>query len=303
MMEKESFLFVAEKIESLNLSPRADAMAHGILLGDKQYFTSFEKQEMRDAGMSHIMAVSGLHIGILFIVLYVVLHPLRWIGQLKVHKLSVISLIWFYVFMIGHPVSAVRAALMLTIAVLSWIMERDTSSLRILLSAAIVILAFDFSQLFEIGFQLSFLATLGILLLSQKSVEGGTMSKLFMVTLSAQIMTMPVVAYHFHTITLFGWIQGFLVIPLLSVFVYLLLLYLFFPQLSILSYPIEWINDWIFLVADTTNYIESRILGGRLALYLEWWEAALLQLAFLSCLYYICSNPSKASQSRSLWIP
>lgn len=302
-MEKESFLVVAEKIDSLNLSPRADAMAHGILLGDKQYFTSYEKQEMRDAGMSHIMAVSGLHIGILFVVLYVALHPLRWFGQLKIHKLAVISLIWFYVFMIGSPVSAIRAALMLSIAVISWIMERVTSSLRILLTSAIIILAFDATQLFEIGFQLSFLATLGILLIGKKTSDRGTIAKMLMVTLSAQIITMPVVAYHFHTITILGWMQGVLVIPLLTVFVHLLLLYLLFPQISILSYPIEWINDWIFSVADTTNYLESHILGGRLALYLEWWEAALLLLSVLACLYYIYVYSTKASQSRSLWSP
>ena len=66
-MDSLSFNIVANRIDSLDLSPRANAMAHGILLGDKQYFTYCEKQEMRNAGMSHIVAVSGLHIGILYL--------------------------------------------------------------------------------------------------------------------------------------------------------------------------------------------------------------------------------------------
>lgn len=284
-MDSLSFNIVANRIDSLDLSPRANAMAHGLLLGDKQYFTYCEKQEMRNAGMSHIVAVSGLHIGILYLVLFLALNPLRWFGLLRSHRVLVSALLWLYVIVIGWPVSAVRAALMLSLASLSWILKRHTAGIRILLTTAIIILLFDPRQLTDVGFLLSFLATLGILMLSSVANRQDPVTALLVVTLSAQLATFPVVAYYFHTVPVLGWIQGLLVIPLLSFLVYALLLYLLFPALSFLSLPIEWIIDWIFLVADVSSWLEQWLLGGHLAFYPSWWEAILWEGAVLGLLF------------------
>lgn len=290
-MDNQSFDIVTNRIDTLDLSPRANAMAHGLLLGDKQYFTYCEKQEMRNAGMSHILAVSGLHIGILFAVLYFSLNVLRWFGLRKLHKLIIISVLWLYVIMIGCPVSAVRAALMLGLASLSWALERYTSGIRTLVSAAVIMVAYDYHQLFDVGFQLSFLATLGILFVCHddyaKDVCSGAV--LLKVTLAAQCMTFPVVAYHFHIVPVLGCIQGLLVIPLLSVLVYLLLLYLLFPSFVFLSFPIEWITDWIFMVADVSSRLENWLLSGHLALYPARWEAIIWELAIFA-LFLIASR-------------
>ena len=284
-MDYQSFNFVTNRIDSLDLSPRANAMAHGILLGDKQYFTYSEIQAMRNAGMSHILAVSGLHIGILYLILFLTLNPLRWFGWLRTHRVLVTVLLWIYVIIIGCPVSAIRAALMLSLASLSWILKRHTSGIRILLTTALIILLFDPHQLTEVGFQLSFLATLGILMLSSVANRQDPVFSLLVVTFSAQLATFPVVAYYFHNVPFFGWIQGLLVIPMLSFLVYILLLYLLFPMLSFLSLPIEWMIDWIFLVADFSSWLEQCLLGGHLALYPLWWEAILWEVVVLGLLY------------------
>ena len=293
-MDNQSFNIVTSRIDSLDLTPRTNAMAHGLLLGDKQYFTYTEKQEMRNAGMSHIMAVSGLHIGILFLVIYLALCPLRWFGQLKLHRVAVTAIMWLYVLMIGSPVSAVRAALMLSLASVSWVFERYTSGIRLLLSAAVIMLVYDYRQLMDVGFQLSFLATLGILLCPLDHQKSQSAMGLLQITLSAQFATMPVVAYFFHIVPLMGWIQGLLVIPLMSFLVYCLLLFLLFPMLNFLSYPIEWITDWIFLVADVTSRMENWLLGGQFALYPTWWEAMLLAIVIFTVLWTIGERQRQA---------
>ena len=298
-MGNQSFNIVTSRIDSLELSPRANAMAHGLLLGDKQYFTYTEKQEMRNAGMSHIMAVSGLHIGILFIVFYLVMHPLRWFGHLKLHKLMVTAMLWLYVMLIGCPVSAIRAALMLSLASVSWILERYTTGLRMLLSAAVIMLACDYHQLLDVGFQLSFLATLGIMLCSADMGRiHHPVMQLLRITIAAQCATFPVIAYFFHTVPLLGWIQGLLVIPLLSFLVYCMLLYLLFPMLVFLAYPIEWITDWIFLIADVTSRLEYWLIGGHLALYPTWWETILWAIVMFAVLWSMSERQHKAFRYR-----
>lgn len=280
---------VTIRLDSLQLSPQSVALAHGILLGDKQYLTTQEIRDFRTAGMSHIIAVSGLHVGILFLVIFLALKPMSFIRQLKLQRILSVIAVWAYVAMIGCPVSAVRAALMLSLAVLAWVLERNTSPLRLLCSVALIMVLYDYHQLTNVGFQLSMLATLGILLCSPLLQTQGRLMRLLTVTVSAQLATFPVVAYYFHLVPLFGFIQGLAVIPLLTLLMYLLVLYLLFPAFTLFSYPIDWITRWIFSVADFTTRIEHYVLGGSLYCYPSLWEAVLMEALCLA-LVVLCKQ-------------
>lgn len=280
------FVNISARIDSLHLSDRTTAMVHGIILGDRSKLGMKEKQSMRDAGMSHIIAVSGLHIGIIFLVLFVVLNPLRWFGYLKLHRMLIIVAVWAYVSMIGFPVSAVRAALMITIAMLSWIFSRNSMVLQMLASTALIMLLIDTQQLWEIGFQLSFLATLGIALSEPFVRKKNRFEQTIIVTLFAQLFTFPVVAYYFHLLPLFGWAQGILVLPVLPLLMYLLIVMLMFPSMVFLAYPIEWLMTWIFGVADVVSKVEEWCLGGRLYIYPSAWECVLMLALLLYVVYY-----------------
>lgn len=292
-----AFVYISARIDSLHLSDRTAAMAHGIILGDRSKLGAKEKRSMREAGMSHIMAVSGLHIGIIFMVLFVAFIPLRWFGYLKLHRMLIIIAVWAYVSMIGFPVSAVRAALMITIAMLSWIFSRNSVVLQMLASTALIMLLFDPQQLWDIGFQLSFLATLGIALSEPFTRKKNRLEQMIIVTLFAQLFTLPIVAYYFHLVPLFGWVQGMLVLPVLSILVYLLIVMLVFPSMAFLAYPIEWLTSWVFGVANGVSKVEEWCLGGRLYFYPTVWECVCMIGLLLYAVYYKSRRSRHRQQS------
>jgi len=292
-------------------------LAQGVLLGDKQLLQSEQKQEMRRAGMSHLLAVSGLHIGIIWGLLSLLLRPLVLIDRRGCYRWLILLLLWGYIAVIGFPTSAIRAGVMISMVQCSWFLQRDVWGWHNLCSAALLILLFQPSQLYEVGFQLSFLATAGILAAAPwlqqecpKHRDPATgrhnatwpmriywrCRQLLILTLSAQFFTFPVVAYHFHSIPLFGWIQGFLVVPVIAVFVYLLLLLLLFALLASLfgwtlfaslglqlSWCVEQLAHWISFVAHITVRLESFCLGGKL----EWYPNLLETIGLLMLLVLI----------------
>lgn len=294
--DKERTVFfqeVSERIDCLALSDESKAVAKGILLGDKQALSKSQKISIREAGMSHILAVSGLHIGIIYLVLFGLLFPLRSFGLLRTHRLIVIAFVWFYVYCIGFPISSVRASLMLSIAVFSYILQRNSDSLHIISSAALIMLLYNSQQLWDVGFQLSFLAALGIIIVQPMIKKYSRFGKLLTVTLSAQLFTMPVVAYYFHLVPLFGWIQGLVIIPILPAFVYLLLTYLVLPSLVFLSYPIDCFVRWLFFIAKNIASFEDYCLGGKLLWYPTVFEACILEaVVFLIVLFIVRRIPS-----------
>lgn len=297
-----AFEFVSDCIESLCLSDQAKSVAHGILLGDRQYLNNEQKREIREAGMSHVMAVSGLHVGIIYIVLFFLLKPLRWYGLHKLHRLLILLFMWGYVLMIGCPLSAVRASLMLSVFVLSWVLERVSDGIQVLCSAALIMLIYDTQQLWNVGFQLSCLATLGILLVQPVLEKQNRLMQLLTVTISAQIITLPIVAYYFHYIPLFGWLQGILVVPLLPLLIYALIVSLAFPMILVVTYPVEWIVDWMFFVAEKTSAIENFCLGGRILWYPSIGQTVLLEtLILLSFLYFFSQRTQHAARRKYIF--
>ena len=285
--ESKAFCLISERIDSLQLSEESKAFAHGILLGDKTAIGKVRVQSMRDAGLSHIMAVSGLHIGIIYFIIFILLMPLRWMNYHRSHRFAVMMAVWIYVMIIGFPISAVRAALMITVMCLSWVLERYAYNMHILASAALIILLWDTQQLWNVGFQLSFMATAGILMSVPVHEKLNKVWRMIVVTVSAQIMTLPIVACYFHIIPVMGWIQGLIVVPVLSLLIYIMILYIAFPVLSFMQYPIDILVRWIYWVADITSEFEAWVLGGRLVVYPTFWEAAMMEAAGVAIIYFL----------------
>lgn len=273
-------------------------LAQGVLMGDKQYISLEQRQEMRAAGMSHLLAVSGLHTGIIWALLSLLLRPLVLIDRRGWHRWIILLLLWGYIAVVGFPLSAIRAGIMISMVQISYALERDVWGWHNLTSAALLILLFSPSQLYEVGFQLSFLATAGILFVSPwlswsreafRSVFSWhrfllVFRQLLFVSLAAQLFTMPLVAYYFHTIPLFGWLQGLLVLPVMALFVYLLLLLLLLTSVGLPTIPLTWcvelLGRWVHLVARYTGSLETYCLGGRLL----WYPSLLETLLMLSVL-------------------
>lgn len=284
------------------LSDEAYALAQGMLLGDKSALSPEMMSTFRTAGMSHILAVSGLHVGIIMSLVWVAFRPIEWLVLLlapvrmntyyvlgDVKRIVVIGITALYVWAIGAPTSAVRAALMLSLCLLGWMMHRPASVWRCMIMAALMLLAWDPWSIRTPGFQLSFLAVTGILLFQPwlQDLKLPRCLRLILLSVAAQWLTTPVVAWWFHQVPVLGWIQGLLVVPLMPLFVTLLLLVYLFPQGSLWVWGVETLTSWMGYVAHFIGQAEHLLLGGHLYFYPTWWEALLAEVLLLAIVVYL----------------
>ena len=291
-----------EQLQELGVSPDAQALAQGMLLGDKSALDPTLIQSMRTAGMSHLLAVSGMHVGIIMTILWLLLTPVEWLVllfapvRMAVHywiggvkRLLVIAVTSWYVWRIGAPPSAVRAAVMLSILLIGWIVQRPSVTWRSLLFAALCLLAWDPWSIASPGFQLSFLAVAGILLfapwLNDETLP--RWMRLVLLSVAAQWLTAPFVAYWFHQLPVFGWLQGLLVVPLLPLMVGFYIAGMAFPGWHWLAYPIEALTAWTVWIADVIGSLERLLLGGHVYLYPEWWDVVWSEMLLLAIIVYL----------------
>lgn len=174
------------------------------LTGDRSYLQPHTRDLFSHTGLAHIIALSGLHVGIITWVITIVLLPLTLTG-LRTHKIIItIILLWLFAIMTGLTPSVVRAVTMSSLYLLATLFERKHASLNSLCFAAILILLFSPFSLFNIGFQLSFFAVAAIILFSSKINPVSPKRKVLhtavgyiTVTASAMIGTGIISAYHF----------------------------------------------------------------------------------------------------------
>ncbi len=147
------------------LLPQSDSrdVAISLSLGAKLAGQSKIKQSYSYSGVSHLLAVSGLHVGMVAMLLTILLLPLSlvWRGNI-IRSVLIVALIWLYVALCGYPTSAIRAAIMFSVLQLSHLTRNRYSQENSISTAAFIMLAFRPTMLFELSFCLSFIAVLAI---------------------------------------------------------------------------------------------------------------------------------------------
>lgn len=194
---------------------RADTsgLASSLLLGQRQTLPKQLKNAYTQAGVAHIMAISGMHVAIIFGVITFFLGWFRlfnW-GR-KFVAVTTIVLLLLYLWIVGYPISATRAVIMFIAFQLAVILDKQSSSVNSLSLSGIIILLLWPQSVFDLGFQLSFIAVLSILifyprlskLLNFKNPALRFTYQLFIVTLCAQIGVMPLIIYNFGMIPFWG---------------------------------------------------------------------------------------------------
>lgn len=201
------------------------AVVAAMVLGDKHAISQETKDAYSISGGSHVLALSGLHLGIIYAVLTFLLGRWRkrWLSQLLV-----LTAIWTYVVIVGMGASVMRSALMLTIYSLCLVMKRDKASVNALAFAAIILLVANPLSLWDIGFQMSFMAVLAIVIyyepiylsLPQKNRLLKAAWGIAVVSFTAQIGTAPLVAYYFGRFSCYFLLTNFIVVPLATIIIY-----------------------------------------------------------------------------------
>lgn len=257
-----------------NLNEPEAGLARAMVLGDKKALKDDLRNDFSRAGLSHIAAISGMHIGIIFgIVCQFFLFSGFWRRQ---SYLLGISFLLFYVLLIGLPSSALRAFIMGIFAVWALSIGRMKSMSNALLAAAALMLLFNPRLLRDdLGFQLSFAAVFGILsvypiLKSFVRIPDNLFFKysieMIMVSLSAQVFTIPIVAGNFlivSNIALFSNLLVLWLLPfLLGLVIFALALNFVLPAAAdIIFLPIELILKYIVFVSQKTAAIPGAYYG------------------------------------------
>lgn len=225
------------------------SLAKALILGDKKYIESDVKKDFSRSGAMHLLAVSGLHVGIIYMILLFVMKSFSKYISSKTAVILVVVLLWFYAFLSGFTPSVIRATFLFTVLSFSTIFSKNNNALNSLFFSAFVLLLIQPSYIFDIGFQLSYLAMIGIILFNQK-VTSLINSKYKLIDflwkgtaigISAQITTAPLSLFYFHQFP-----NYFILTNLVLIIGAGLLLSL--GILSLIVFPISIVNVFVFSV-------------------------------------------------------
>ncbi|MBS9767639.1 MAG: ComEC family competence protein [Flavobacteriaceae bacterium] len=257
--QKITSYFSENGMQKENLS-----IVKALLLGRRQSISKELKQSYSDAGVIHILAISGLHIGIIWLILSFLFRPLRQFKYGKLLSTSlIILLLWGYAVFVGMSDSVVRAVTMFTAISVGKSLNRPIKTVYSLLLSLFLLLLLHPKFLFSVGFQLSYLAVFGILWLQPKLSSlwqprfklVNYFWQLMTVSVSAQIGVLPLSLHYFHQFPSLFFISNLVIIPFLGFLLgmgFLLVLLITFN----LSLPI--FIEWYDIIIGIMNFFVKK---------------------------------------------
>ncbi len=259
------------------LSKQSYGVASALFLGIRDGIDDEVNNAYRSAGATHVLAVSGLHVGILSWIIAYIFGFLKNNKNTKYIYLSLIlSILFGYAFLTGLSASVLRASVMFGIVQIGQTFSKHSNIYNNLSFSAIILLIFSPYLLFEVGFQLSYLAVLGIVLIQPKLAKIWKAPnkfidyfwQLFTVSIAAQLITFPICLYYFHQFPTYFWLSGFVVIPAATVILIgaiAIVVFNFFSEIIgsflgiFLSYFIKITNEAIFWIEKLPFSVLSSI--------------------------------------------
>ena len=266
-------------------------VAAAILLGYDDNLADEVRKNYVAAGSMHILCVSGMHVGIIYLLasfLLGFLNRKKWQKTLK--QVLLLALIWFYALLAGLSPSILRSALMISLVIIGEIIHRKGFIINSIAASAFILLCVNPNNLFEIGFLLSYSAVIGIVVLQRPIYswfvfKNKLLDKAWEITavaLAAQIATIPFTLFYFNQFTTYFWLSNLFMTPISFLVVIsgmVLLLVSWIPYLNILFGYLVWgavyVMNWV--VARIESIPFSIIKG----LYINEIEFALLLVALL----------------------
>lgn len=253
---------IIERYRNFDIDDADLAVVAAMALGDKSDLSSKLRDVYSAAGVSHVLALSGMHLSVIYMLMSFLFGGRRF---RLVRESLLISAIWLYVFLVGMPISAVRSALMLTVYSVVGLTGRDRMSLNVLAFSALLMLVANPFSLYDISFQLSYMSVASILIVNRNlgsltfrlSRWGGAISRwisgMVVMSCSAQLATAPLVAYYFGSIPVYFLLANFLAIPALAAILFLFAFSLLFTFIPLAQHYI------VVLLASVTTSLNQYI--------------------------------------------
>ncbi len=323
-----------EKLLSILRSSITDTesyeMASALLLGERAELDDELMKTYSNTGTIHIISVSGLHVGIIFLVIQYCLRHIPYLKHIYIRSTLSIVIIWFYSVLTGLPPSVIRSATMISFHVVAKAINNKVSSINHVGASAVILLTFNTNYLFDIGFQLSYLAVLGILYLQKWLSEiyypSNRLLRLIYVTTSVsiavQLFTLPFCLYYFHQFPNYFIPANLVAIPFSSVALYAAIACLVFSNIPYMNTLIEWtlvysikalnkylqwVSSWPMATTEFSRFnlfeiILICIIILFLLMYLKERQFVFFKYAIISSILLTIQNMRDAHQHHHLWI-
>lgn len=265
-----------KKLNNSALTPNEIEIVKALILGQKKDINKQLYSDYAAAGAIHVLAVSGLHVGIIYFILITLLRPLKRLfkHELIISIIIVISL-WGFAFLTGLSPSVIRAVTMFSFFAFAKAINRETNTINTLFLSYFTLLIINPLWLFHIGFQLSYLAVLSILWLlplfnkvyCPKNYFARKIWDIFTVTLAAQTGIFPLSIYYFHQFPGLFFMTNLIILPFLGVLlvggIILIILSIFnvIPEWFALTYNylIKFMNSCIHVIANQKLFLFQNI--------------------------------------------
>lgn len=234
-------------------------MAEALLIGYRNDLDRDIVQQYTNTGVVHIIAISGMHLGLIYGLVMLLFKPFSKRKPVKiVSAFAVIAVLWGFSLLTGAAPSITRSAIMFTFLVLGQIGDKKASIFNSLACAAFVLLVYDPYTLWDVGFQLSFGALLSIaiftlpieklLYFKQKWMQ--KLWQLNAMTIAAQILTFPIVVFHFHQFPNLFLLTNLIAVPLSSLIIYALIALLALSWIPIVNVITGVVCKWLIWVMN-----------------------------------------------------
>ena len=283
---RQKRLEILNTIDGSKLPKREREFLKGIILADRTEMDAEMVSDFSKSGLVHFLAISGTHLAIIF---WLILYLLKPIFPAKFRKIPIVLsllFIWSFTIFIDYGSSVVRSCLMITAYYSFVLLQRKPDLLHAMAIAGFAILIFDTHQVFDVGFQLSFVAVFGIFWLNEPILKNLPRPKnkiqdfLFNVvsmSLAAQMATLPLVIFYFHQYSFLSIVANVIIVPFSEIIIIFSLLmtvlFAFKIEFSWLSFIYEKLvdfllksihffadQDWFFIKNIPLNWVELIIL-------------------------------------------
>ena len=283
---RQKRLEILNTIDGSKLPKREREFLKGIILADRTEMDAEMVSDFSKSGLVHFLAISGTHLAIIF---WLILYLLKPIFPAKFRKIPIVLsllFIWSFTIFIDYGSSVVRSCLMITAYYSFVLLQRKPDLLHAMAIAGFAILIFDTHQVFDVGFQLSFVAVFGIFWLNEPILKNLPRPKnkiqdflfnVISVSLAAQIATLPLVIFYFHQYSFLSIVANVIIVPFSEIIIIFSLLmtvlFAFKLEFSWLSFIYEKLvdfllksihffadQDWFFIKNIPLNWGELIIL-------------------------------------------
>jgi len=309
------FLFTARRnvlnILQKNMQGHDDqlAIAEALLIGYTQDLDKDLVQAYSNTGVVHIIAISGMHLALIYVMLVWIFNKMPFIRKSKIIKvIFILSCLWLFSLLTGGAASILRSAVMFSCIVIGENFGRKTSIYNSLAASAFILLCYNPYFLWDVGFQLSYLAVLGIVIFQKPIyhllyIKNKWVNKLWAlvsVSLAAQIFTFPVCIYYFHQFPTLFLFTNIIMVPLSSLILFVeifLIALAWMPFVGSLIGKLTWwlvwlMNKIILWFNDLPFALWDRISASV--------ASTLILYAFIVCAGYWLLNKSKTALRLSL---